>query len=137
VQQEPGTGGFSQKNVAQTEENERNGSATSATDVADSKRNSSSERNGNNSTKSSTVADVADVAVVPGIRRDDRICAQCNAGGEPLARVDGVDPPVWLHPECRRFWFKDHPEADGIPQIMRRAPALGPEGDTINRGDAA
>src|SRR5262249_24552109 len=40
VQREPGTGGFSQKNVAQTEENERNGSATSATDVADGKRNS-------------------------------------------------------------------------------------------------
>jgi hypothetical protein len=66
VQQEPRTGGFSQKNVAQTEENERNGSATSATDGADGKRNSPPERNGIISTKSNTVADVADVALVRG-----------------------------------------------------------------------
>jgi hypothetical protein len=66
VQREPGTGGFSQKNVAQTEENERNGSATSATDVADGKRNSPPERNGNISTKSSIVVDVADVALMRG-----------------------------------------------------------------------
>ena len=40
---------------------------------------------------------------------DHRVCAQCNAGGEPLAQVEGVAPPVYLHPECRRFWLKDHP----------------------------
>jgi len=75
-------------------------------------------------------ADVADVALVPGIRRDDRACAQCNADGEPLVRVDGLD--VWLHPECRPFWFKNHPEADGIPATLRRAPALGPVGDSLD-----
>jgi hypothetical protein len=154
AQQGLGTGGSSQENVAETEENERNGSATSATDVADSKRNSPSERNGNNPTKSSAVADVVDVALVPGIRRDDRTCAQCNADGEPLVRVDGIDPPVWLHPECRPFWAKanrgavtslkilaDHSKgADPgpIPAFLDRTipadrrPALGPEGDSLD-----
>src|SRR5262249_13343848 len=94
AQQGLGTGGSSQENVAETEENERNGSATSATDVADSKRNSPSERNGNNPTKSSAVADVADVALVPGIRRADRTCAQCNADGQPLGRVDRIYTPA-------------------------------------------
>jgi len=62
--------------------------------------------------------------------RGGRTCAQCNADGEPLAQVEGTDPPVYLHPECQRFWFKDHPEADGIRASLRRAPALGPAGDS-------
>jgi hypothetical protein len=44
-----------------------------------------------------------------------RICAQCNAGGEPLLRVPGTD--LWLHPECRPFWARAN---DGIPDSMRR-----------------
>src|SRR5262249_46277547 len=59
-----------------------------------------------------------------------RTCAQCNAGGEPLAQVEGVAPPVYLHPECRRFWLKDHPEADGLAACLRRAPALGSAGES-------
>src|SRR5262245_43144243 len=42
-----------------------------------------------------------------------RICVQCNAGGPPLHLLEGSDPPVWLHPECRRFWLKDHPTTNG------------------------
>jgi hypothetical protein len=56
-----------------------------------------------------------------------RTCAQCNADVEPLVQVEGIDPPVYLHPECRRFWFKDHTEAR-----LRRAPALGPAGDAMD-----
>jgi len=46
---------------------------------------------------------------IPTQSNGGRTCAQCNAGGEPLAQVEGVDPPVYLHPECRSFWLKDHP----------------------------
>jgi hypothetical protein len=56
-----------------------------------------------------------------------RICAQCNAGGEPLHELEGTD--LWLHRECRRFWLKAHPEyrANGsdpgpIPPCLLRAP---------------
>lgn len=42
-----------------------------------------------------------------------RTCAQCNAGGPPLHQLEGSDPPVWLHPACRRFWLKDHPTTNG------------------------
>jgi Protein of unknown function (DUF3631) len=48
------------------------------------------------------------------------ICAQCNAGGEPLLRVNGA----WLHPECKRVWLNG-----GIPPPLDRRlnpPALGP-----------
>jgi hypothetical protein len=37
-----------------------------------------------------------------------RICAQCNAGGEPLYELEGTE--LWLHRECRRFWLKTHPK---------------------------
>jgi hypothetical protein len=59
-----------------------------------------------------------------------RICAQCNAGGEPLYPVPGTD--LWLHPECRRFWAKAN---SGIPASVDRTPnppALGPEGDSLD-----
>jgi uncharacterized protein DUF3631 len=74
-----------------------------------------------------------------------RICAQCNAGGEPLYELEGTD--LWLHRECRRFWLKAHPEyrangsdpgpvpifldrtVDGVPPDRR--PALGPVGDSL------
>jgi hypothetical protein len=46
---------------------------------------------------------------IPTQSNGGRTCAQCNADGEPLAQVEGVDPPVYLHPECRSFWLKDHP----------------------------
>src|SRR5262249_39277962 len=61
-------------------------------------------------------SDNSDIKTHPLLDRGSgRICAQCNAGGEPLALVGGV----YLHPECRRFWFQDHPEADGIPAALR------------------
>src|SRR5262249_43703929 len=63
---------------------------------------------------------------------NDRACAQCNAGGEPLAQVEGVAPPVYLHPECRRFWLKDHPEADGIPDFLPRKPPPGSQGNSLD-----
>ena len=42
-----------------------------------------------------------------------RTCAQCRAAGPPLHQLEGSDPPVWLHPECRGFWLKDHPTTNG------------------------
>jgi hypothetical protein len=75
-----------------------------------------------------------------------RICAQCNAHGEPLYELEGTD--LWLHRECRRFWLKAHPEyrANGsdpgpIPILLDRTiiqvppgrpPALGPVGDSMD-----
>jgi putative DNA primase/helicase len=47
-----------------------------------------------------------------------RICAQCNAGGEPLFPVEGTD--LWLHKECRRFWAKAN---SGIPPSLDRTPS--------------
>src|SRR6516225_9554823 len=35
-------------------------------------------------------------------------CVQCGADGPPLQKLKNSNPPVWLHPECRRFWLKDH-----------------------------
>ncbi len=71
-----------------------------------------------------------------------RICAQCNAGGEPLYPVSGTD--LWLHAECRWFWIKDHPEptssrdCGAVPDILcrevpaDRRPSLGPLGDSLD-----
>jgi hypothetical protein len=69
-----------------------------------------------------------------------RICAQCNAGGEPVYELEGTD--LWLHRECRRFWLKSHPEyrANGsdpgpVPIFLDRTvrrPALGPVGDSLD-----
>lgn len=116
----PENGGFSQEDIA---------------DVADSERDSPTERDRNNSMKSSFVADVADVADVRS-NGEGKICAQCNAGGEPLLPVDGV----WLHPECRRFWGKPDPwsnldiplSLDRRPVPPDRRPALGPAGDSLD-----
>ncbi len=45
---------------------------------------------------------------------EPRICAQCNAGGEPLFKTKNGPRPVWLHKECRRFWERDHPRPTAI-----------------------
>jgi hypothetical protein len=121
-QQTSGNGHFAGGNVADDADseaqqccNERN----TAENVADSERNTPSERNTNNPTESTPVADVADVADVRG-DKGGRVCAQCNAGGE-LFLVAGV----WLHLECRRFWFKEHPDprdCGPMPESLRRDP---------------
>jgi hypothetical protein len=69
-----------------------------------------------------------------GGEEDSRICAQCNAGGEPLLELDGV----LLHPECRRFWAGR--DGLGIPEFLERTrevppdrrPGLGPPGDSLD-----
>jgi hypothetical protein len=137
------SGLFPQENGADDPDCERaNGDAERATGAngADAERATPSESARNNPTESMAGAGGADGADVPANGRGGagQKCAQCNAGGEPLEPVAGTDPLVELHPECRRFWFKDHPEADGIPQSLRRSvppdrrPVLGPPGDTLD-----
>jgi hypothetical protein len=63
----------------------------------------------------------AKVAKAPKVASDwpdpaDLICAQCGGG---MRSDPPTDPPnlmifdgrqeIWLHPECRRFWFVDNP----------------------------
>ena len=44
----------------------------------------------------------------------ERICSQCGAGGEPVATLTTADGrTALLHPECRRFWLKANPQAEG------------------------
>jgi hypothetical protein len=52
-----------------------------------------------------------------------RVCAQCNAGGEPLFPIPGTN--LLVHQECRRFWAKAN---NGLPPGLDRTPALGPIG---------
>jgi Protein of unknown function (DUF3631) len=133
------SGQFSQENVADTANCERDkgdNERDSAPDVADAGRDSATKRDGNNSTESTPGADVADVADVRGNggEEDSRICAQCNAGGEPLLELDGV----LLHPECRRFWAGR--DGLGISEFLERTrevppdrrPGLGPPGDSLD-----
>jgi hypothetical protein len=119
-------GGFLQENVSDGPDAERNNPGAernNASDVSDSERNNETKRNGNSSTGSSTVSDVSDVSL-PGANRGERICAQCNAGGEPLLLIDGV----LLHVECRRFWGKPDPWAGlDIPDFLDRTAELRSE----------
>jgi putative DNA primase/helicase len=53
-----------------------------------------------------------------------RVCAQCGAADDGHLRPhhNGGGGPVWLHPECVRFWG-DQTQADddpGIPGFLRR-----------------
>jgi hypothetical protein len=80
------------------------------------------DKNGGNGAKGCSDQEITPT-LAPG---NGRICAQCNAGGEPLLDVDGV----LLHPECRRFWGKPDPWADlDIPPDLERRPKLGPEAE--------
>jgi Protein of unknown function (DUF3631) len=119
TQQTPGNGGYTQENVADEPNLEaRHGGdkRDGAKDVADTERDSATKRDGNNSKETMPIADVADVADARG-NRGERICAQCNAGGEPLYQVPGLD--LWLHAECRRFWAKAN---NGLPPNLDRTP---------------
>jgi putative DNA primase/helicase len=55
-----------------------------------------------------------------------RICAQCKADGEPPQKLRDI----WLHPECRPFWLKDHPapgnKTNGKPAKTWLVSALEP-----------
>jgi hypothetical protein len=55
-----------------------------------------------------------------------RICAQCNADGEPLRKLKGSNPTVWLHPECKQFWLRDHNKTNGKPTKTWLVSALEP-----------
>jgi hypothetical protein len=120
----PENGGSSHENLADVEDCEREeppGERDESADLADSKREEPSERDENNPAESNAPADLADLADVRG-NRGERICAQCNAGGEPLLLIDGV----LLHVECRRFWGKPDPWA-GIPDFLDRTAEVGSE----------
>jgi hypothetical protein len=113
----PENGGFSQKNLAGDANSKREEAPSEREEagiLADSKREDPLERDESNSTESKDIADLAEIADVRG-NTGERICAQCNAGGEPLYSVDGTG--AWLHAECRRFWVKAN---DGIPDRLRR-----------------
>ena len=132
----PENGGFSQENIADDANSKRDEPRSKRDDIADSERDVPPERDANSSMESSGIADIADIADVRGNggAEDTQICAQCNAGGDPLLEVNGV----LLHPECQRFWAGR--DGLGIPAFLERPlepvppdrrPALGPEGDDI------
>jgi hypothetical protein len=50
---------------------------------------------------------------------DDRVCAQCGAGGTDLDHHDQAGD-VWLHPECVRFWKSEHDDDLTIPNWLNR-----------------
>jgi Protein of unknown function (DUF3102) len=60
------------------------------------------------------------------------VCAQC--GGQPVGKEEPLrhgDAVIWLHPECKRFWFRDgprqpEPEAQQTKQIARPLHVLVP-----------
>jgi Protein of unknown function (DUF3631) len=129
AQQTSENGGSTQESVADgpyPEARQGGDERDAVSDVANTERDGATKRDGNNPTESTPVADVADVADVRP-NGGGRICAQCNAGGEPLYPVPGFD--LWLHPECRRFWAKAN---NGLPPGLDRTPPLGPEGDSLD-----
>jgi hypothetical protein len=47
------------------------------------------------------------------------VCVQCGGGlstnpatDAPSIMIYDGEQETWLHPECRRFWFADHPRED-------------------------
>lgn len=46
---------------------------------------------------------------------ETRVCAECNASAEPLFLTKNGRRPVWLHRECRQFWFRNHPAQRSDP----------------------
>jgi hypothetical protein len=48
--------------------------------------------------------------------RDERVCAQCGADGEPLYlhRTENYGTAVYLHAECERFWNPNRATNDDL-----------------------
>jgi hypothetical protein len=142
--------------TAATGATERDFRGPAVADVADSGSAVADDEEPESADKTDTVAAVADVADVAGDRgratnggtvlsdieavyeelaaQDERYCMQCNGSEGPLWEVMAADGPAQLHRECRRFWFKAHPQPKGrtIGSVLVReiaAPAIsaGPD----------
>jgi Protein of unknown function (DUF3631) len=102
-------GQSTRENLADDANDKREVAVSEREDLPEVSARTDLKRDENIPIKSARIAPLADIADVRGIREDTpRTCAQCNAGGEPLHRLEGSD--LWLHLECRRFWLKAHPE---------------------------
>jgi hypothetical protein len=75
--------------------------AEKVTDVTESpeKVTDAPQKNGNGTNGVTEVTDVTHLSAYGG-----EVCAQCDAGGGAVPRMDKSGELLWLHPECIRFW---------------------------------